>query len=244
MKRFLCALFCLFVFVYAYADTRNVTWYNEDGTIYTTTTCTVGGDVILPQAPTKIGYTFKGWGTYYKLEYIESTGTQWIDTGYYANNTTVFTLRANKASCSGYVNGTSGNQNAFYVCGGQWAWYSYRDYKYAIDTNSINVFIIKNKQFFINDVLIDQQTSAVPSIWRSPYTFVLFGLKRNATTVSSYPLKIYGASFAEGNTLVHNFIPAQRMFDGAVGLYDTVTQQFFGNSGTGEFIAGPSVGGI
>ena len=36
-------------------------WLNEDGTNYTQTTCEAGGDIILPTAPTKRGYTFMGW---------------------------------------------------------------------------------------------------------------------------------------------------------------------------------------
>ena len=68
-------------FSFAQADTRNLTWYNEDGTTYATTVCTVGEDVILPTAPTKTGYTFKGWARYQVQEYIESTGIQYIDTG-------------------------------------------------------------------------------------------------------------------------------------------------------------------
>jgi hypothetical protein len=38
-----------------------------------------------------------------------------------------------------------------------------------------------------------------------------------------------------------NFIPARRNSDGVLGMYDTVTNTFFTNSGTGEFIAGPIV---
>ena len=37
-----------------------VTWYNEDDT-YMTNSCTYGGGLTVPSAPTKTGYTFRGW---------------------------------------------------------------------------------------------------------------------------------------------------------------------------------------
>ena len=40
---------------------------------------------------------------------------------------------------------------------------------------------------------------------------------------------------------IFNMIPAMRNSDGEIGLYDTVTKQFFTNAGTGEFIAGDIV---
>ncbi len=47
------------------ADTETVKWY-VDNSLYDTTTCQTGGDINLPTAPTKYGYTFTGWtdGTY------------------------------------------------------------------------------------------------------------------------------------------------------------------------------------
>ena len=42
------------------ADTETVRWY-VDNSLYDTTTCQTGGDINLPTAPTKYGYTFTGW---------------------------------------------------------------------------------------------------------------------------------------------------------------------------------------
>jgi len=44
----------------AIAEQITINW-GKDNTIYTVSTCTVGGDVVLPQPPTKRGYIFKGW---------------------------------------------------------------------------------------------------------------------------------------------------------------------------------------
>lgn len=71
MKRiiiFLILSFCRF----SYADIEVINWYNEDGSKYATTTCDVGGDVILPTTPTKYGYTFTGWKRKIRqIEYLQ-----------------------------------------------------------------------------------------------------------------------------------------------------------------------------
>lgn len=59
MKRIICVL-CLLCCGVAFAGQVTINW-GADNQIYTTTTCEVGGDVILPAPPTKRGYTFRGW---------------------------------------------------------------------------------------------------------------------------------------------------------------------------------------
>ena len=44
----------------AFGATETVNWY-VDRALYNTTTCQSGGDIVLPTAPTKTGYTFGGW---------------------------------------------------------------------------------------------------------------------------------------------------------------------------------------
>ena len=55
---------------------------------------------------------------------------------------------------------------------------------------------------------------------------------------------IYMAQIYENDTLVRNFIPARQNSDGKIGMYDTVTNRFFTNDGTGTFIAGPDANNI
>lgn len=44
--------------------------------------------------------------------------------------------------------------------------------------------------------------------------------------------------YNENNKLVLNLLPATRMSDSVVGMYDTISNSFFTNSGTGDFIIG------
>lgn len=53
------------------------------------------------------------------------------------------------------------------------------------------------------------------------------------TAADAVDVEIYQVRILDGNTLVRNFIPDYQ--NGEFGLWDTVTQQFYGNEGDGEF---------
>lgn len=54
-------------------------------------------------------------------------------------------------------------------------------------------------------------------------------------------MKLYSFKIHEGNTYVRNFLPARRISDGAIGLYDIINNQFYTNAGSGSFTAGPTI---
>lgn len=53
------------------------------------------------------------------------------------------------------------------------------------------------------------------------------------TTTDAVDIEIYQVRILDGDTLIRNYIPDYR--NGEYGLWDTVTQQFYGNDGNGEF---------
>ena len=57
------------------------------------------------------------------------------------------------------------------------------------------------------------------------------------------PVRIADVEIYEGEEKKHEFIPARRVADGVLGLYDTVEKNFLVNSGSsdGGFVAGPEV---
>ena len=60
---------------------------------------------------------------------------------------------------------------------------------------------------------------------------------RNETLLS--PIRIYACKILENGTLVHDWVPRQRKFDGKVGLYDNVTGDFLAYYGSlTDFTAG------
>lgn len=261
MKQFLCALIYLIAFGVAHADTRNLTWYNEDGTTYATTVCTVGEDVILPTSPTKTGYTFKGWTGYQVLEYIESTGEQWINTGIASSSRIGIQTEYVKTSNNGQLEvlfGATDKADANIATGifrlfgpinnyNRVAWGGTQKdtvktiYGYDNLGTVYTLFFEKNR-IFINGSRVYE--SPYNNEWSFPETIFIFA--RNTNGVADYPViaRIYYFKIFSDNNIVRDFIPVRRTADGAVGMYDSVTRQFFGNSGAGEFIAGPIVGAI
>ena len=71
----------------------------------------------------------------------------------------------------------------------------------------------------------------------------------NSVTLFSYysigwhtsDVKIYNCQFIENGVKERDFIPCYRKSDNEIGMYDTVTQTFFTNSGTGTFTKGNDV---
>lgn len=59
-------------------------------------------------------------------------------------------------------------------------------------------------------------------------------------TYGKVSAKVYSAKIYDNGTLVRDFVPCINA-DNAVGLYDLVNGQFYGNSGTGTFTAGDVV---
>ncbi len=248
MKRFIVLLSLLFI-GFAFADTINLHWLNYDGTTYQDSTCEINSDLILPSTPpTKYGYTFTGWklASYRPIEYLESTGTQYIDTGYIPNNLTGIEIKIqntkNDLSAENifFGSGESAHSKSFelYIWGGTLQfiysgvtaqslpganpftvnWYG-RNVQYAYNNNDTYFVLSSNNNDFI-----------------SPYNMCLFADKR-PTNVNIGFCRIYYCKIYDNNTLVRDFIPVLDK-DGTPCMYDKVTEQFFYNQGTGQFIAG------
>ena len=67
----------------------------------------------------------------------------------------------------------------------------------------------------------------------------LFWVESRQTNVK---VKLYHAYFKiRYGFLIYDFIPCYRKSDNVAGMYDLVSEQFFTNVGTGEFIVGPNV---
>ncbi len=250
MKRLFVLLFSLLLCVVSYADTINLHWLNEDGTTYQNSTCTVNGDLNIPTTPpTKYGYTFTGWklSNYIPIEYLESTGTQWIDTGFKPTNKTVaeidyqFTQLPRSGTSYQIGAGSDNNSTRFRFIissNGNGMDCSLGTNVSFSGINALNRHILKidaiNRTCSIDNTLENQINNYFSG---SDRTFYIFNLNNGSSIYKHYArcfyLKIY-----DNNTLVRDFIPVLD-YNGVPCMYDRVTQQFFYNQGTGQFIAGP-----
>lgn len=189
---------------------------------------------------------------YTALEYVEGTGTQYIDTGFVASGDTRVVCKfavdyidpTTAGNCPVYGASTNYNVNAFEFWSLSYGFASYdnQDYQdgFGLQANVATVVDQNKNVVTVGGV----QKSFSAAAFTTPYTMLVFATHRaDAIKIadSTQNLKIYEMQIYDNGTQVRGFVPAKRSSDGAVGLYDTVTSTFYGNSGTGEFVAGPEI---
>ena len=192
-----------------------------------------------PQSILPTGYT--------ALEYLESTGTQYIDTGIAPTNTTTteVNFKYNELNGGTIFAALQSNGRNYYGIGTSTTpqyrlWYGSGGAPWVLSgTPDLNRHVAKlqNKSFYLDDILI----ASSPLSTEQNVNMYLFGANLARALYAPSKANIYEAKIWSGTGLVRNFIPARRNSDGEIGMYDTVTNTFFTNSGTGNFIAGPMV---
>ena len=238
MKRIICVL-CLLCCGVAFADTETINWY-VDGNVYNTTTCEIGGDIILPNPPEKYGYTFQGWREYIPIEYLFSSTAAGplIDTGYLINENiriqAKFFVTNRWSNFFGCIDGLS-------VTAGGNLEFHYGDVTYGLDgmlsgNNAIEIDWNKNVINYSIDGK-NTQTLKVESNNFKPCNMYLFGSGKTSVGV----MRLYYLQIYDNDILVRDFIPVLDE-DGIPSLYDSVENKFYYNVGTGEFVAGPVTG--
>lgn len=115
---------------------------------------------------------------------------------------------------------------------------------YQCPYSSRHVIELKNEGMFVDDTKYQlYQTNNNRA--NNNLNIALFAISNTDTTVENNSqrtlFKLYGM-WAKGTDREVKLVPARRNLDGAVGLYDTVGNEFYNNNGTGEFIAGPTKG--
>lgn len=181
---------------------------------------------------------------YTKLEYIESSGTQYIDTGvssFPAQSTRVI-LDVNWLSGLGCYFGCTQSQRNWYVE----AFQSTKIYSGFLDeSRSANIATVIGRYTVdkngvstnVNGVKIDH-AGANTSILKSIYLLANNG--SSGVSGIADAARIYSCKISSSSALIRQFVPCKNS-SGEVGLYDEVNDVFYGNAGTGVFIAGPEV---
>ena len=253
LKKILICLLCMFICVLGKAATETINWY-VDGNTYATTTCQTGGDITLPTAPTKYGYTFQGWAGYVFLEYIESTGTQYIDSDYtFTTNSGVLDIDFVKITPNSIPKQGWGSYTPSSEARCLGIWFDDPNHYAQIGGNNLQFpsqIAINERHHLIISAISGQAVVTLDGteVINSTYTnsiantkkWFLFSMNNNGTSYQPVAMKVYNAKLYEDGILVRNFIPAKNSANVA-GMYDTVSRQFFTNEGTGEFIAGPVI---
>lgn len=198
---------------------------------------------------------------YTRLEYIESTGTQWIDTKVNPSEARIlidaYILESNTGGDHHIASASwaeTGKPEFFNVMrlradrtgfAARYANGNLRNVEHQGNVYGRHIF---DRKFVTAPytVQVDEATALTltPSIVGSINCHLpLFAFRRNNGSCSGfismrlYSCKIWKTIAYEGTPLVRDFIPCKNA-SGEVGLWDDVNSVFYGNAGTGTFIAG------
>lgn len=184
---------------------------------------------------------------YIELEYLESTGAQYIDTGIVPDNLTgLWELSSKRVKSEDYVSsGARSNLTRFYgYCAARGSEVSYGRGNYYYSGYSIanwdDYCDYKHNYRNSREITANNHVLASNIITISGITsnIIMFGYSLNTTTnVTKCRSRIKYLKLTQDKKLVRNFIPALSP-TGRPCMFDTVTQQPFYNKGTGEFLYG------
>lgn len=173
---------------------------------------------------------------YTRVEYIESSGTQYIDTGFKPSSNTRLVLSGyNTSSDSVWI---AGSWNGASTCT-----FTVRfptEFYYGGNTTNLGLGTILGTfeiDFNKNVVSVNGTSKTMPAwSFTGSYNMYLFALNA-AGNVSSgrFIGRIYSCKIYDNGTLVRDFVPCYRDSDRVVGLYDAVHRKFYTNAGTGTF---------
>lgn len=182
-----------------------------------------------------------------EIEYLQSSRTQWIDTGIIPNASTGLYLKAECSNNADYyligLRDATGNTR---WCIGHDNYFYYGYGSFAFITKNIKTLSAELWLNYQNDkkatALLNGNTYSVtlPSLSFTPINNIrLFGSSGVSASYSKWPGKIYFVKISQGNDIIMDLIPVRV---GQVGyMYDKISRELFRNSGTGNFILGPDV---
>lgn len=176
---------------------------------------------------------------YIELKYIESTGIQYIDTGFKPNQNSRITLQlAHTSTVSSYLFSASEAHPLFGFCyvSGYYVEYGSMQKKFSADLSTATMIDVSNSAFVVGS---QSFVTAVASFTAPGNLFLCCG--NNGGSPNLYAsLKLYSCQIYDNDILVRDLIPCKTA-SGIIGLYDIVGGKFYENKGSGAFIAGPEV---
>ena len=236
-------------------DVNCVSEIHQDGTVYLTK-CSIDGSYIMNENE-EDGYYHYGKTYYYfdkdgngyiEVEYLESTGKQYIDTGLPTRNNM-------RIDVNYYINDFDAERN--YVFGVYGANYGYRMqwshskttvagygnlYNGNIITNNskkLNHLVVDKGKFYLNDSIVyDASNASNVYSANNNASINLFAVNENGSTISRFSsIRIYYMKIYEENNLLRDYVPVIDLY-GKACLFDKVEKKCYYNQGTGEFLYG------
>ena len=178
---------------------------------------------------------------YTKLDYIESSGTQYINTGFKPNQNTRCVIDIeNLSSAQASFFGARASQNAA----------SFTYFSLTATTGRSDYGSSKQSMSFTNTVgryTVDQNknvctangvtATGTANTFQLTNNLYLMAVNQADAAIQNAKLKLYSAKIYDNGTLVRDFIPCKNA-SGTIGLWDNVNSVFYANAGKGTFSTG------
>lgn len=178
---------------------------------------------------------------YKEIEYIESTGEQYINVGYIPKANDVYKIKFLHTSIAGnqviFGSRTSGTYkdslNQVYLNKTS-ATATPDDLLFFSGTTSKNFSLTQiNKRYdlelSVNDGNFDNNSNQ---------PLYLFTFNNMGSVTAFANIKLYKFEITNNNTIIRDLVPCYRKSDNVLGMYDLVENKFYTNDGTGEFLKG------
>ena len=189
---------------------------------------------------------------YQRVEYLQSTGGNWIltDVKGYASTIGIKAYFA-EGGFSGNAMGAGYRANQgiglqpgalnllyYYAVGPDWVRLSDFGIASAAELFSVEANYLNSGNLKANDIAVaDGKTFGGANFYITIFAFNLENYLSNRTGQG----KITKAEITDGDQIIREFIPCYRIEDGVAGMFDVVTETFYTNAGTGEFAVGADV---
>lgn len=183
---------------------------------------------------------------YQVLEYIESNGAQYIDTGIKATQNTriiadhTLLSSGGDASVFGAWNGFASKGFIYVVLSNMTSgWWCYADTTVSISMTATGRHVVEADG---NVLKLDGSTiaAATAADFAGSYNMYLCAHNEAGSASNLAAVRIHACQMYDGDTMVRDYVPV--FGPEGVGLYDRVQGRFYGNAGSGVFTAGAATG--
>lgn len=177
---------------------------------------------------------------YTQLEYIQSSGTQYVDTGVKPDQTYTLEIRYQTAQTSAggiAVSDQNWQSNGFGIWCNAVAFGNQTSQDVTLYGADPIEAVLSQSGLVVNGEQVWTPTAAT---FMAAANMTICALNRNGSIAEKLTGKIYYVRLLSNGQAVRDFVPCKNA-SGAVGLYDTVEGQFYANAGTGSFTAGPEI---
>lgn len=257
-------------------ETATVTFNTNGGSTIPSEQVVIGQKISAPSTPSKAGYVFDdwylngepfdfnkpiveditlvaGWETYEVIDYIESSGTQYIDTGVIAtqgnsykieskfifDNNNGFALYGSQPSSTqrGFVCYLNADGKVYMTSGSSTAGDSTCNFDYSINTEYEIEHNIDTSNSLISANVNGTSLNNFTYSGNIDTANSLYILNNNGQSNQIAYTKLFYFRIYDNGTLVRNFIPIKTS-DGVYALLDQVNNKAYYNAGTGSFTGG------